>query len=144
MGSSNSGAEDSDDGIHWLFPPETLELRRRKWFAGCRHRMHALGPFCTFAPKMGVEKETSVAEYLCPKSQEGKKPVQNYSLDELREMKELTETIKQNLAAIETSGWTLSELDDMRNEAAAVVTHLSFIDESEWELDSLQDLRKEA
>jgi len=59
-------------------------------------------------------------------------------------MKELTETIKQNLAAIEASGWTLSELDDMRNEAAAVVTNLSFIDESEWELDSLQDLRKEA
>ncbi len=44
--------------------------------------------------------------------------MQNYRLDELREMKELTETIKQNLAAIEASGWTLSELDDMRNEAA--------------------------
>src|SRR6266478_7760852 len=35
MGSSNSAAEDSDDGIHRFFPPETPKLRRRKWFAGC-------------------------------------------------------------------------------------------------------------
>jgi len=60
------------------------------------------------------------------------------------EMKELTETIKQNLAAIEASGWTLNDLDDMRNEAAAVVTNLYVIDGSEWDLNSLQDMRKEA
>src|SRR5438105_4908541 len=102
------------------------------------------GPFCTFAPKMGVEKEPSVAEYLCPNLRRGKKAMQNYSLDELREMKELTETIKQNLAAIEASGWTLNDLDDMRTESIAVVTNLAVIDESEWDLDSMEDMRKEA
>jgi hypothetical protein len=81
---------------------------------------------------------------ICARIEEGKNQMQNYSLDELREMKELTETIKQNLAAIEATGWTLTDLDDMRNEAAAVVTNLHFIDESEWDLDALEDMRKEA
>ena len=55
-----------------------------------------------------------------------------------------TETIKQNLAAIEASGWTLNDLDDMRTESIAVVTNLAVIDESEWDLDSMEDMRKEA
>ena len=61
--------------------------------------------------------------------------MQNYTLDELREMKDLTEAIKQNLAAIEASGLTLDDLEDMRKDAAAVVANLAVIDESEWDLE---------
>ena len=57
--------------------------------------------------------------------------MQNYTLDELREMMDLTEAIKQNLAAIEASGLTLDDLEDMRKDAAAVVANLAVIDESE-------------
>ena len=55
---------------------------------------------------------------------------QNYSLDELREMKELTEAIKQNLATIEASGWTLNELDDMRKEAESTAARLEDIEKA--------------